>query len=132
MFPDLINPAGVNVNQEQRDLFMYGLPGSLIQFGTKRARSKPGRKSVKAAFLEKQSDLFPVDLYTSKLTNAHQAARSGGEKRAGARSEASTAARSAALPPATNRGGKFKECGTKEAAEKLPKKTKSISYAGKI
>lgn len=85
---------------------MYGLPGSLVHFGAKRARSKPGRKSAQAVFLEKQADLFPVDLYTSKLTAAHQAARQGGEKRAAARSEARTAARSAALPPVTNRGGK--------------------------
>lgn len=49
---------------------MYGLPGSPIQFGAKRARSKPGRKSAKAVFLEKQRDLFPVDLYTSKLSAA--------------------------------------------------------------
>lgn len=88
---------------------MYGLPGSLIQFGAKRAKQKPGRKSAKAVFLEKQSDLFPVDLYTSKLVNAHQAARLGGEERAAARSVARTAARSAALPPVTNRGGKVNE-----------------------
>lgn len=89
---------------------MYGLPGSLIQFGAKRAQQKPGRKSAQAKFLEQQRDLFPVDLYTSKLIG--QAARQGGEKRAGARSAegARTAARSAAsLPPVTKRGGKVNE-----------------------
>ncbi|KAF0163000.1 MAG: hypothetical protein FD157_3518 [Rhodocyclaceae bacterium] len=56
---------------------MYGLPGSLIQFGAKRANCKPGRKSALAQFLEKQNDLFPVDLYTSKLV----AASKGGPQR---------------------------------------------------
>lgn len=51
---------------------MYGLPGSLIQFGAKRAKKRPGRKSARAQFLEKQNDLFPVDLYTSKLIACHR------------------------------------------------------------
>ena len=53
---------------------MYGLPGSPIQFGVKRAKQKPGRKSAQAKFLEQQKDLFPVDLYTSKLTAASKGA----------------------------------------------------------
>ena len=53
---------------------MYGLPGSAIQFGAKRAKQKPGRKSAQAQFLEKQNDLFPVDLYTSKLVAASKGA----------------------------------------------------------
>ncbi|TND01869.1 MAG: hypothetical protein FD118_2128 [Rhodocyclaceae bacterium] len=56
---------------------MYGLPGSLIQFGAKRANCKPGRKSALAQFLEKQNDLFPVDLYTSKLVAASKRASPG-------------------------------------------------------
>lgn len=55
---------------------MYGLPGSLIQFGARRAKKKPGRKSAQAKFLEQQKDLFPVDLYTSKLVAASRTARS--------------------------------------------------------
>jgi hypothetical protein len=47
---------------------MYGFPGSLIQFGVKRAKQKPGRKSAQVQFLEQQRDLVPVDLYTSKLS----------------------------------------------------------------
>ena len=54
---------------------MYGLPGSLIQFGAKRAKKKPGRKSDWSKFVEKQRDLFPVDLYTSKLSANAQTAR---------------------------------------------------------
>lgn len=82
---------------------MYGRPGSPIQFGTKPAAKKRGRPSALAKFLEKQRDLFPVDLYTSKLS---QAARLDGAGQAAARSAARTAARSAASPPATKRGGK--------------------------
>lgn len=87
---------------------MYGLPGSPIQFGVKRAKQKPGRKSAQAQFLEKQADLFPVDLYTSKLTAVHKAVRSIGAGRAASQGAAGDrqAARSAAQPPATNRGGK--------------------------
>lgn len=55
---------------------MYGLPGSAIQFGAKRARSKPGRKSSLVKFLERQRDLFPADLFTSKLVAASRTARS--------------------------------------------------------
>lgn len=55
---------------------MYGLPGSAIQFGAKRARSKPGRPSSWSKFVEKQGDLFPVDLFTSKLVAASRTARS--------------------------------------------------------
>lgn len=103
---------------------MYGLPGSLIQFNSKRAAKKRGRPSALSKFLEEQADLFPVDLYTSKLTAAHQAARQGGEKRDAARSEARTAARSAALPPVTNRGGKSKQ---EDSLEKL----QSLGYSEK-
>lgn len=53
---------------------MYGLPGSRMQFGVKRAKHKPGRKSAQAQFLEQQRDLFPVDLYTSKLSAASRGA----------------------------------------------------------
>lgn len=55
---------------------MYGLPGSAIQFGVKRAKKRPGRKSAQALFLEKQKDLFPIDLYTSKSVTASRTARS--------------------------------------------------------
>ena len=87
---------------------MYGLPGSSIQFGVKRAKTKPGRESAQAKFLEQQKDLFPVDLYTSKLVASSQAARSNGAGRAASQGAAGDrqAARSAALPPVTNRGGK--------------------------
>jgi hypothetical protein len=46
---------------------MYGLPGSRIQFGVKSAAKKRGRPSAQSKFLEQQKDLFPVDLYTSRL-----------------------------------------------------------------
>lgn len=45
---------------------MYGLPGSKIQFGTAPAKKKRGRPSHQSKFLEKQHDLFPVELYLAK------------------------------------------------------------------
>jgi len=108
---------------------MYGLPGSTIQFGAKRAGSKPGRKSAKAVFLEKQRDLFPVDLYTSTLPLA---ARRAGAERAAARSAARTAARSAALPPVTNRGGKSKDAKSQNMAESQTTNTETTTCAGAL
>ncbi|MDZ4255496.1 MAG: hypothetical protein U1A72_23245 [Sulfuritalea sp.] len=61
---------------------MYGLPGSPIQFGVKRAKRKLGRKSAQAQFLEQQKDLFPVDLYTSKLSAARKGASLNGDRAA--------------------------------------------------
>ena len=100
---------------------MYGLPGSPIQFGAKRAKKRPGRKSDWSKFVEKQRDLFPVDLYTSKLTASHQAARSPGEKRLAVQGAAGdqTAARSAALPPVTKRGGKVNKPVKNQQVENL-------------
>ena len=71
-------------------------------------KRKPGRPSALSKFLEKQADRFPVDLYISKLTTVHAAARQVGAGRAASQGAAGDrqAARSAAQPPATNRGGK--------------------------
>jgi hypothetical protein len=104
---------------------MYGLPRSLIQFGRKPAAKKRGRLSAWSKFLEQQKDLFPVDLYTAKLS---QAARLGGREQAAARSEARTAARSAAFPPATNRGGKSQSGEGIEADGKENTNSNSDSY----
>jgi len=86
---------------------MYGLPGSPIQFGAKRAKKKPGRKSDWSKFVEKQRDLFPVDLYTSKLTVSHQAERMTGGPRPTVKGAAGdqTAARAVAFLS----GGKVSE-----------------------
>lgn len=85
---------------------MYGLPGSPIQFGSKLPPKKRGRPSALSKFLENQRDLFPVDLYTAKLSSA---ALAGGDKRAvrPQRSEDGGAQRRP-FPPATKRGGKVK------------------------
>ncbi len=98
---------------------MYGLLGSPIQFGVKRAKQKPGRKSAQAKFLEQQKDLFPVDLYTSKLTAVQQAARLGGEKRAVRPQRSEDGGAQRRLPPATKRGGKVNK---DEGLEKLKAK----------
>lgn len=58
----------LEIKSYQGGRVMYGLSGSLVQFGSNRAKKKPGRKSDYSKFLEKQRDLFPVDLYTAKLT----------------------------------------------------------------
>lgn len=68
---------------------MYGLPGSPIQFGVHRAKARPGRKSDWSKFVDKQKDLFPVDLYTAKLAG-RLPARS--EERASTDSRPATAA----------------------------------------
>lgn len=104
---------------------MYSLPGSPIQFGATLPKKKPGRKSAKAQYLEQQKDLFPVDLYTSKLT-ANTAARQNGAGRVAAQGAAGAraAARSAAFPPATNRGGKVNKT-------ELLRKLESMGYTEK-
>lgn len=45
---------------------MYGLPGSPIQFGAKRAKNKSGRKSDRQKFLARQGDLFPAETYLAQ------------------------------------------------------------------
>lgn len=60
----------LEIKSYQGGRVMYGLSGSLVQFGSKRPKKKPGRKSDYSKFLEKQRDLFPVDLYTANLTSS--------------------------------------------------------------
>lgn len=107
---------------------MYGYPGALGQFGSKPAK-KRGRLSALAKYLEQQRDLFPVDLYTATLPALSQAVRQSGGKRVAAQGAAGAraAARSAAFPPATKRGGKVNAETVGEYGKPLNLKEKGLS-----
>lgn len=78
---------------------MYGAPVLGFHFQQQPAKRGRGRPSDKSKFLQKQRDLFPVDLFYAEYGALTANLRAGGPQRS-----EDTPARSA--PPATNRGGK--------------------------
>jgi hypothetical protein len=92
---------------------MYFAPGVTNPYNRPMPAKKRGRKTNLAKYLEKQTDLFPADLYLAKLQVTHPilaAARLAADS--AARSVASTAA-AAACPPVLT-GGESTQQGENE------------------